>query len=165
MAAGCDHCDDGGHVDLDLVVRIGSAVEIRERSAGRHRLFPDCAPLHPGPNCRSYTVSRDFGTCVAALHPPPQRRHAAVGAGLIIHAVARQNLGEHPRVGRLLDVEGIEAGAHEKMELVAQHVAGGAQRAAEAVGLAQLPRLAIGAAVAEFGKVERDERQMAEPGA
>src|ERR1700722_18486801 len=49
------------------------------------------------------------------------------------------------------------------MELIAQHVAGGPQRAAKAVSLAQQPRLAIGAAVAEFREMQRYQRQVAEP--
>src|ERR1700720_608694 len=50
------------------------------------------------------------------------------------------------------------------MELIAQNIAGGPQRAAKAVSLAQQPRLAIGAAVAEFRKMQRYQRQMTEPG-
>src|SRR5580704_16756199 len=50
------------------------------------------------------------------------------------------------------------------MELIAQHVAGSAQRAGKAVRLAQQPRLAIGTAVAEFREMKRNQRQMAEPG-
>src|SRR5580698_2413505 len=45
---------------------------------------------------------RRFG---AALQPPPQRRGAAVGAGLIVNAVAAHDFGEDPRVGRLLHLE------------------------------------------------------------
>src|SRR5580700_9857117 len=45
---------------------------------------------------------RRFG---AALQPPPQRRGAAVGAGLIVNAVAPNDFGEDPRVGRLLHLE------------------------------------------------------------
>src|SRR5215469_1563777 len=50
------------------------------------------------------------------------------------------------------------------MKLVAQHVAGGAQRAAKAIGFAQQPRLAIGTAVAEFRKLQRHQSEMAQPG-
>ena len=50
------------------------------------------------------------------------------------------------------------------MELIAQHFAGGAQGAAKAVSLANEPRLAIGAAVAEFREMQCDQRQLAEPG-
>ena len=57
-------------------------------------------------------------------------------------------LGERRGVGLLGHLEGVEAGAVQEQELVAQHLAGGAQLAAKAVALAQEPRLAVGAAVA-----------------
>ena len=79
------------------------------------------------------TLSRTFRIAPRTLQSPPQRRHAAVGAGLIDHAVARQQLWRTPRIGRLLHLEGIEAGADQEVELIAQHVAGGAQRAAKTV--------------------------------
>ena len=66
-------------------------------------------------------------------------------------------------VGVLFDLERIEAGADEEQELIAQHVAGGAQLAAKAVALAQLPGLAVSAAVAEGRKRQRDQRQPVEP--
>src|SRR5271170_1323180 len=108
-------------------------------------------------------ANRQWQASGRLLYPPPRRGDAAIGTRLIDHAVARQDLGEDPRIGGLLHVEGIEAGAHQKVELVAQNIAGGAQRAAKAVLLAQKPRLAIGAAVAEFREFERKERDVAEP--
>src|SRR6516162_10494285 len=94
-----------------------------------------------------------------ATKPCPRGRHAPVAGRLIEYAVARNLAGEDGRVGILLDLEGIETGAQQEHELVAQHVAGRAQLAAEFVGLAQKARLAIGAAVAEFGEFEGNECQ------
>src|ERR1700722_18583478 len=124
-----------------------------------------CAPcvLHRNhSSLRLYSLAgvRHFGT---ALQSPPQRRGAAVGAGLIIDAEAAHDFGEDARVGRLFHLEGIEARPHQKMKLIAQNIAGGAQRAAKTVGLTQEARLAIGAAVAEFRKMEHYQRQVAEP--
>src|SRR5580658_7145834 len=102
-----------------------------------------------------------YGLC--ALQPPPQRGCAAVRSRLINHAVTLEDFGKYLRVGRLLHFERIEAGAHQEMKLVAQHVAGGAQCAAKAEMLAQKTRLAVGPAVAKLRKIKRDESEMAEP--
>src|ERR1700692_2016664 len=79
--------------------------------------------------------------------PCPVRRHATVAGRLIEHGMARDLAGERRHVGILLHLEGIEAGAQQEDELVAQHVAGGAQLAAKAIRFPQLSGLAVGAAV------------------
>jgi len=74
-------------------------------------------------------------------------RQSAISGRLIEHGVgARISLANAATIGILLHLEGIEAGAHQEHELIAQHVAGGAQLAAKAVALPQQSRLAVGAA-------------------
>src|SRR5437899_3111074 len=79
----------------------------------------------------------------------PQRRNAPVAGRLIDHAVAADGLREHGRIGVLHHLEGIEAGAQQEQELVAQNIAGGTQLATETILLPKLPRLAVGATVLE----------------
>ena len=97
------------------------------------------------------------------MQAPPQRRQTAVGTRLIDYREARNRFGERPRVGRLFYLEGIKAGAQQKLELIAQDVAGGAQLAAEAEAFAQQARLAVGAAVAEFREHQRHQRNVIKP--
>lgn len=99
----------------------------------------------------------------ALLQAPPQRGQPAVGGRLIKHAVARHTAGEGCRVARLLYFEGIEAGADEKTELVAQNIAGRPQCAAETQALAQQSRLTVGTAVAKFRKIERNQCEVTKP--
>src|SRR5712691_2475731 len=94
--------------------------------------------------------------------PRSPSRRASVAGRLIEDAVARKRGGEGGCVGVLLDLEGVKAGANEKKELVAQHLAGGAQLAAKAMLLAQEARLAVGAAVAEAWKDQRHQREAVE---
>jgi hypothetical protein len=65
------------------------------------------------------------------LHPPVQRGDAAIAGRLVEHRVALGPCGERLRVAFLLHLEGVEAGAQHEHELVAQHLAGGAQLAAK----------------------------------
>ena len=62
----------------------------------------------------------------------------------------------------LFHFERIESGAQHEYELVAQHLAGGAQFAAKTVAFPQQPRLAVGAAVAEGRKHQGDHREPVE---
>ena len=119
--AGRDHCNDRSHDVLDSQPR-HTLRSLRSRSDPARRSLPRLQTVSPGVRTPGALCSRRRSA-----------GSAAVGARLIDHAVARHDLGEDPRVGRLLHLEGIEAGAHQEMELVAQHVAGGAQRAAKAV--------------------------------
>jgi hypothetical protein len=91
-----------------------------------------------------------------------RNRQAAVPGRLIEDRVARDLARERRHIGVLLHLEGIEAGAQQEHELVAQHVAGGAELATIAVMLAQQPRLAVGAAVPELRKLQRDQGQPVE---
>src|SRR6202047_5630765 len=77
------------------------------------------------------------------------RGRAAVAGRLIEHAVAVRGLGARRRVGVLGHFEGVEAGAQHEQELIAQHLAGGAQLATKTVALADQPRLAERATVLE----------------
>src|SRR5439155_24853226 len=83
------------------------------------------------------------------------RDRASIAGRLIEHAVTIDRLGECGGIGVLGHLEGIEAGAMQEQELVAQNLAGRAQLAAKAMALAQQPGLAVCAAVAEVGKDER----------
>src|SRR6185437_12773336 len=87
---------------------------------------------------------------------PAQSRQPAVGARLIEDREARGSLRKHRGVGGLFYLEGVEARAQQELKLIAQHVADGAQLAAKAVTLAQQARLAVGAAILELRKDERD---------
>src|SRR3981081_2819039 len=114
------------------------------------------------PDVRAYSLA---GTLrVAQLHPPVQCGDAAVAGRLIKHRIALYRTGKRFRIAFLLDLEGVEAGAQHEHELVAQHVAGGAQFALEAMALPQQPRLAVGAAVAEGRKYQRNCREPPEIG-
>ena len=70
------------------------------------------------------------------MRAPTQRRHAAIGAWLIDNAVAARGFDKSAGIGGLFHLEGIEAGADQEVELIAQHIPGGAQRAAKTIGLA-----------------------------
>lgn len=73
------------------------------------------------------------------LHPPLAKRREGTGMG---------------------DVERIESGADEKHDLVAQHVAGGAQFARKAEAVAQQACDREVAAVGIFGDAHRDESEL-----
>src|ERR1700736_6355079 len=92
------------------------------------------------------------------LHPPVQRRDPAIAGRLVEHRIALHGGGEGFRIAILLDLEGVETGAQHEYELVAQHLTGGAQLAFEAMTLPQQPRLAVGTAVAEGRKYQRNRR-------
>src|SRR5262245_20385011 len=87
-----------------------------------------------------------------------QRARASISGRLIEYAVALHGLGEGCRIGVLRDLEGVEAGALHKQQLVAQDLPRCTQLAAKLMALAQEPRLAVGAAVAEVGKHQSNER-------
>src|SRR3954453_9241183 len=72
---------------------------------------------------------------MAQLHAPMQRGDAAVAGRLIKHRIAFCGRGERLRIAFLLYLEGVEAGAQHEHELVAQHLAGGAQLAFVAMAL------------------------------
>src|SRR5262249_5740082 len=93
-----------------------------------------------------------------------QRAGAAVPGRLIEHAVTVHGLGERRRIGILRDLEGVEAGALEKQQLVAQDLTRCTQLAAKLMALAQQPGLAVGAAVAEVRKHQSNERDPVEIG-
>ena len=75
------------------------------------------------------------------LQPPERRGHTSIAGRLIEHRIALDSLVIGLRIGLLLDIEGIEAGAQHEDELVAQHLPGGAQFAAEEIALTQQTRL------------------------
>src|SRR5262249_59979550 len=66
------------------------------------------------------------------------------------------------RVGRLQNVECIEAGAQQEQELVAKDLAGSPQLSSKAITLAQHARLAVGAPVLVGRKYQGDEREVCE---
>src|SRR5580704_354012 len=111
-----------------------------------------------GESYRNGRVLSDDG-----LEAPAERRKPAVGARLIEDREARGSLDEHRGVGRLFHLEGVEARAQQELKLIAQHFAGGAQLAAKAVALAQQARLAVGAAVLELRKDQRDQPEPIDP--
>jgi len=61
----------------------------------------------------------------------------AILGRLVEHAVALDRLDEGRHIAVLLHLEGVEARAQQKQELIAQHLAGGAKLAAKAISLAQ----------------------------
>src|SRR5712671_2575104 len=118
------------------------------------------APIVPDVQARSLT-----GTLrMAQLHPPVKCGDPAIAGRLVEHRIALHRGGEGFRVALLLDLEGVEAGAQHEYELVAQHLTGGAQLAFESMALPQQPRLAVGTAVAEGRKYQRNRREPAEMG-
>ena len=89
-------------------------------------------------------------------------RAAGVARGLVSHRDLRKRLFEgFGRVG-IGHVEGIEAAAHHEGDLVAQHVADGADFTFEIQPLAQQPCIGIGPPIREGREVERDEIEAAE---
>ena len=72
----------------------------------------------------------EWRNCIRRL----QRGDAAVAGRLVEHRVALHGRGERIGVGVLLHLEGVEAGARHEHELVAQHLAGGAQFAVDSRG-------------------------------
>src|SRR5260370_20193090 len=107
------------------------------------------SPQRSPPGQRFRPVIEDGGGPAGVIAARALHRRACVGGRLVEYAVARQRFDECRGIGVLLDLEGVEPGAGEKQELVAQHVARGAQLAAKAVALSQLARLAVCAAVLE----------------
>src|SRR5262245_60985114 len=93
-----------------------------------------------------------------------ERARTSIPGRLIEHAVTVHGLGERGCVGVLRQLEGVEAGTLQEKELVAQDLAGRTQLPAKGVTLAQEPRLAVGAAVAEIWKHEGNERDPVEIG-
>src|SRR5690349_518171 len=112
------------------------------------------------PAARSHSLLGTFR--MAQLAAPVQRREMAVAGRLIKHGIAPRRFAECFRIGLLLDVESVEAGAQHEDELVAQHLTGGAQLAVKAVTLAQQASLRIGAAIAERREYQRDQRETIE---
>src|SRR5262249_8568206 len=130
------------------VGRIRPKAVMRRPPAKRRNTLRYCALRTPVRRIISETARQGV---VRARKAAGARGRAAVAGGLIKHAVAPRGLGKSRRVGVLRHLEGVEAGAQHEQELVAQHLAGGAQFAAEAVAFADQPRLAEGAAVLEAG--------------
>src|SRR5258707_1376935 len=93
---------------------------------------------------------------MALLHAPVQRRDTAVASRLIKYRVALGGSGKCFRVAVLFHLKGIEPGAQHEHELVAQNLTGGAQFAPIAMAFPQQPRLAVGTAIAEARKHQRD---------
>src|SRR5579883_3446504 len=96
------------------------------------------------------------------LHPPVKGRQATITGRLIEHGIASRRDREGIRVALLLRFKRIEAGAQHEHELIAQYLTGGAQLAVITKAFAQQPRLAVGAAVAEGRKNQRDDRKAIE---
>src|SRR5215510_7861336 len=76
-----------------------------------------------------------------------QRARASISGRLIEYAVALHGLGEGCRIGVLRYLEGVEAGALQKQQLVAQDLPRCTQLAAKLMTLTQEPRLAVGSVV------------------
>src|SRR3954451_22337424 len=116
------------------------------------------APVSPDRQARSLTGT--FG--MTQLHPPVQRGEAAIAGRLIEYRITLYRRGKRLRVVFLFHFECIEAGAQHEHELIAQHLAGGAQLPLETMPFPQQPRLAVSAAVAEGRKHQRDHRKPVE---
>src|SRR6478752_867885 len=93
---------------------------------------PPPSPWKPGSPTRS--LARTLR--VTQLHAPMQRGDAAIAGRLVEHRVTLHGRGESLGVGVLFHLESVEAGARHEHELVAQHLAGGAQFAIIAVTFA-----------------------------
>ena len=105
--------------------------------------------------------------CRADLRGEPESAAQASAEGgriaacrLIADAICAQRLGEGFGVGGLLHLEGVESGPRHEQELIAEHVAGRADFAVEAIALAKQARLAVSASVAEHRKLQRDQRKL-----
>src|ERR1700730_2969413 len=92
-------------------------------------------------------------------HPPVKRGHAAIAGRLVEHRVTLYRIGKRLCVAFLLYLKRVESRALHEQELVAQHLAGGAQLAAIAVAFPQQPCLTVGATVAEGRKRQSDNRE------
>src|SRR4051812_43170835 len=66
---------------------------------------------------------------------PAEGDRSAVAGRLVEHAVRRHGLGKGGGVRGLRYLEGVETGAMEQQELIAQHLSGRAQLAAKMVAL------------------------------
>src|SRR5262249_20655415 len=98
-----------------------------------------------------------LGNCGGAVAQAQQRgRGAAVLRRLVDDAEQRAGASQRLAEALLVAFEGIEAAAQHEGQLILQDVAGGPQFAAEAQAAAQQTGLAVGASVAELGKVQRD---------
>src|SRR5262245_49671555 len=106
-----------------------------KHDAARRRAPPPAAK----PGLRNLSAARwhsRLGTLrMARMTAALQCRWMAVAGRLIEHAVAARRIAERLGIGLLPDVERIEAGAQHEDELVAQHLAGGAQLALKTVAL------------------------------
>src|SRR6516162_10516273 len=91
-----------------------------------------------------------------------ERAHASIPGRLIEHAVAVHSLSERRRIGILRHLEGVEAGAMQKQQLIAQDLTRCTQLAAKLIAFAQEPGLTVGASVAEVRKAQSDERDPVE---
>src|SRR6478672_13668417 len=107
-----------------------------------------CVPV--APDGQEHSLAGTFR--MPQLHPPMQRGEAAIAGRLVEYRITLHRGGKRFRVALLFHFERIEAGAQHEHELIAQHLAGGAQFALETVTLPQQPRLAVSAPVAEGRK-------------
>src|SRR5487761_1975378 len=64
---------------------------------------------------------------MALLHPPVKRGDAAIAGRLVEHRITLFANGERLRIALLFHLECVESGAQHEHELVAQHLADGAQ--------------------------------------
>src|SRR5262249_38123487 len=91
-----------------------------------------------------------------------ERARASISGRLIEHAVAVHSLRERSRMGILCHLEGVEPGAMQKQQLIAQDLTRCTQLTAKLIAFAQQPRLTVGAAVAERRKHQSNERDPVE---
>src|SRR5580692_3619227 len=84
---------------------------------------PPPAPPTPGGQARS--LARTLR--MALLHAPVKRGDAAIAGRLVEYRIAFGGRRKRFRVAFLLYLESVKAGAQHEHELVAQHLAGGAQ--------------------------------------
>src|SRR5689334_20654411 len=112
------------------------------------------------PGTQRYSRADALG--VTQLHAPVQCSDLAIAGRLVKHRIALHGLRKRLRVGLLLDLKAVEAGAQHEYELVTQHLTGGAHFAAIAIALAQQSGLAVGTAVPEAWKQQCDLGQLAE---
>src|SRR5712675_2519533 len=108
------------------------------------------------PDGREHSLAGTFG--MAQLHPPMQRGEAAIAGRLIEYRITLYRRGKRLRVVFLFHFECIEAGAQHEHELVAQHLAGGAQFPPIEMAFPQQTRLAVSASVAKGRKHQSDQR-------
>src|SRR5580692_4604467 len=134
------------------------------RDEAPHRALRPFFPQRPRPvsAARDHSLRLTRTLRVALLHPLMQRGNPSIAGRLIEYRVAFGAEREGFGVAFLPGFERIEAGAQHEQELIAQHLSGGAQFTLVAMALAQKPRLAIGAAVTEAWKYQRNHRKPVE---